>query len=71
MMNVFRARGSVLDLFIKHLENTPCADFLCRLVEMESSTLKVLQVGNYVDGNYLILSNCSGWVKKDFSQSFC
>lgn len=46
MMSVFRSRGHVLDLFIKHLENTPCADFLCRLIEMESSTLKVLQVGN-------------------------
>lgn len=48
MMAVFRSREAVLDLFIKHLDNTPCADFLCRLIEMESSTLKVLQVPGHL-----------------------
>lgn len=37
-----RERGHVFDLFIKHLDTTAAADFLCRLIEMESSTHKIL-----------------------------
>lgn len=60
MMAVFKARGDVLDLFIKHLDNTPCADFLCRLIEMESSTLKVLQVIVSADNDLLKLLVVAG-----------
>lgn len=44
MLLTMRERGGVLDLFLKHLENTPSADFLCRLIEMESASFKALQV---------------------------
>lgn len=43
MFAIIKERGHVFDLFVRHLENTPAADFLCRVIEMESSTCKVLQ----------------------------
>ncbi len=40
----FVEKGHVFDLFICHIVKTPAADFLCRVIEMESSSQKVLQL---------------------------